>query len=241
MNDADFDIHLTEANMSSADDPLSGTNSVASMCWRGEQQVRRDQVVDAFWSDRVEIGEKEAQEISFLLLEIGSVTAAGGNPQRVVGSQCGKLGLLFGFVVDLNALKSWNGIAGSLCTRKGGDELMDFLDKEDPELVIGSSSCDVADFLKGSICVSKNQTDLHACARAYARKHQRGTVFLHEALIGSFWWDYRDISWIASSLDVFKVKGPICRWSVCKENVSSTICAQSHQAESNRPWSRLGR
>ena len=33
---------------------------------------------------------------------------------------------------------------------KGGDELMDFLDLEDPELVIGSSSCDVSGFLKGS-------------------------------------------------------------------------------------------
>ena len=89
-------------------------------------------------------------------------------------SQCEKLGLRPGFVVDLNALKSWNGMAGSLCTPKGGNELMDFLDKEDPELVIGSSSCDVSDFLKRSNCVLKDQTDLHACARAYARQHQRG-------------------------------------------------------------------
>ena len=44
-------------------------------------------------------------------------------------SQCEKLGHRPGFVVDLNALKPWNGIAWSLCNPKGGDELMDFLDK----------------------------------------------------------------------------------------------------------------
>ena len=80
-------------------------------------------------------------------------------------SQCEKLGLRPGFVVDLNALNPWNGIAWSLCNPKGGDELMDFLDWEDPELVIGSSSCDVSDFLKGSNCALKNQTDFHVCAR----------------------------------------------------------------------------
>ena len=32
-----------------------------------------------------------------------------------------------------------------MCRPKGGDELVDFLDKEDPEVVIGSSSCDVSD------------------------------------------------------------------------------------------------
>ena len=63
-------------------------------------------------------------------------------------SQCEKLGLQPGFVVDLNALKSWNGTAWIMCKPKGGDELKNFLDKEDPELVIGSSSCDVSDFLK---------------------------------------------------------------------------------------------
>ena len=84
-------------------------------------------------------------------------------------------------------------MAWSLCTPKGGNELMDFLDKEDPELVIGSSSCDVSDFLKRSNCVLKDQTDLHACARACARQHQRGKVFLHEAPVGSISWKDRDI------------------------------------------------
>ena len=92
-----------------------------------------------------------------------------------------KLGLQPGFVVDLNALKPWNGIAWNMCKPKGGDELMDFLDEEDPELVIGSSSCDVSDFLKGSKCALENQTDFLVCARACARQHQRGKVFLHEA------------------------------------------------------------
>ena len=47
-NDADFDIQVTEADMSLSEDLSSGLNSVASVCWRGEQHVRRDQVVDAF-------------------------------------------------------------------------------------------------------------------------------------------------------------------------------------------------
>ena len=48
-NDADFDIQVTEVNMS---DPSSGLNLVSSVCWRGEQHIRRDRVVDAFRSDR---------------------------------------------------------------------------------------------------------------------------------------------------------------------------------------------
>ena len=54
---------------------------------------------------------------------------------------------------------------------------MDFLDREDPELLIGSSSCDVSDFLKGSNCALKNKTDFHVCARADARQHQRARSF----------------------------------------------------------------
>ena len=98
---------------------------------------------------------------------------------------------------------------------------MDFLNKEDPVLVIGSSSCDVSDFLKGSNCAWTNQTDFHVCERAYAKQHQRDKVFLHEAPIGSISWKDRDISWISSFLGVFKIKGPICRWKVCNEDVSS--------------------
>ena len=187
-NDADFDIQVTDANMSSSDDPSSGLNSKASVCWQGEKHVRRDQEVDAFRSDCVDIDEREAQEISAMLLEIGTVTRDCVNPRRVAVSQCEKLGLRPGFVVDLNALKPWNGVAWNMCRPKGGDELMDFLDKEVPELVIGSSSCDVSEFLKGSKHALEKQTDFHVCARAYARQHQRGKVFLHEAPTGSTLW-----------------------------------------------------
>ena len=103
------------------------------------KHVRRDQVVDAFRSDCVDIDEKGARDF---------ISIVGNWICHKAVSQCEKLGLRPGFVVDLNALKPWNGIAWSLCNPKGGDELMDFLDKEDPELVIGSSSCDVSDFLK---------------------------------------------------------------------------------------------
>ena len=148
MNDADFDIQVAEANTSSSDDPSSRLSSTASVCWKGEKHVRRNQVVDAFRSDCVDIDEKEAQEISSLLLEIGSVTRDCENPQRIAVSQCEKLGLRPGFVVDLNDLKPWTGIAWSLCNPKGGDELMDFLDREDPEFVIGGSPCDCFRFLE---------------------------------------------------------------------------------------------
>ena len=91
--DAAFDIQVTDANMSSSDDPSSGLSSIASVCWQGEKHVRRDQVVDAFRSDCVDIEEREAQEISALLLEIGTVTRDCVNPQRIAVSQCEKLGL----------------------------------------------------------------------------------------------------------------------------------------------------
>ena len=89
-NDADFDIQVdlrTDENMSSSHDPSSGLNSAASVCRRGEQHDRRDQVVDAFRSDRVDTDEREAQEISALLLEIGIVTGDCVNPRRVAVSQ----------------------------------------------------------------------------------------------------------------------------------------------------------
>ena len=87
--------------------------------------------------------------------------------------------------------------------------------------MIGSSSCDVSDFLKGSKRALDKQTDFHVCARASARQHQRGKVFLHEAPTGSTSWKDRDIAWVASFPEVFKVKGPICRWKVCKGDVNS--------------------
>ena len=235
-NDADSDIQVTEVSTSS-DDPLGGSSSIASVCWKREKHVRRDRVVDAFRSDCVDIDEKEAQEISALLLEIGTVTRDCENPQGIVASPCEKLGLRPGFVVDLNALRPWNGIAWNVCNPKGGDELMDFLNKEDPELVIGSSSCDVSDFLKGWSHSMENQTDFHACARAYARQHHKGKIFLHEAPIRSITWKNRDISWIASFPGVFKVKGPICRWTVCKADlnpvgfVRHAICWMTNDAQ----------
>ena len=214
-NDADSDVQVTDANTSSFEDPSSGLSSTASVCWKGEKHVRRDQVVDAFRSDCVDIDEEEAQEISSLLTEIGSVTRDCENPQKIAVSQCEKLELRPGFVVDLNALKLWNGTAWSLGNPRDGEELMNFLDREDPELVIGSSSWDVSDFLKGS------SPDLHACAHAYARQHHRGKIFLHEAPIRSITWKNRDISWITSFPEVFKIKGPICRWKICKGDVNS--------------------
>ena len=204
-NDADSDVQVTDANTSSFEDRSSGLSSIASVCWKGEKHVRRDQVVDAFRSDCVDIDEEEAQEISSLLTEIGSVTRDCENPQKIAVSRCEKLELRPGFVVDLNALKLWNGTA-SLGNPKDGEELMNFLDREDPELVIGSSSWDVSDFLKGSSRAMENQTDLHACARAYARQHHSGKIFLHEAPIRSITWKNRDISWITSIPEVFKIK-----------------------------------
>ena len=44
-NYADFDLQVdlrTDENMSLSDDPSKGLNSVASVCWRGEQHDRRD-------------------------------------------------------------------------------------------------------------------------------------------------------------------------------------------------------
>ena len=126
-NDADSDVQVTDANTSSFEDPSSGLSSIASVCWKGEKHVRRDQVVDAFRSDCVDIDEEEAQEISSLLTEIGSVTRDCENPQKIAVSQCEKLGLRPGFVVDLNALKLWNGTAWSFGNPRDGEELMNFL------------------------------------------------------------------------------------------------------------------
>ena len=147
------------------------------MCWQGEKHVRRDQVVDAFRSDCVDI----VRDFISVVLEIGTVTRDCVNPQRTAVSQCEKLVLRTGFVVDLNASKPWNGVAWKMCRPNGGDELMDFLDKEDPELVMGSSSRGVSDFLKGWKRALEKRTDFHVCALACARQHQRGNVFLHEA------------------------------------------------------------
>ena len=63
-NNADSDVQVTDANKSPFEDPSSGLSSIASVCWKGEKHSRRDQVVDAFRSDCVDIDEKEAQEIS---------------------------------------------------------------------------------------------------------------------------------------------------------------------------------
>ena len=70
-NDADFDIQVINANMASSDDPSSGLSSMASVCWQGEKHVRRNQAIDAFRSDCVDIEEREAQKSSGLSQGIG--------------------------------------------------------------------------------------------------------------------------------------------------------------------------
>ena len=87
------DVQVTDANTSSFEDPSRGLSSTASVCWKGGKHIRRDQVVDAFRSDCVDIDEKEALQISALLLEIGTVTRDCENHQGIVASQCEKLGL----------------------------------------------------------------------------------------------------------------------------------------------------
>ena len=47
--------------------------------------------MDAFRSDCVDIDERVAQEISALLLEIGTVSGDFVNPRRIAVSQCQKL------------------------------------------------------------------------------------------------------------------------------------------------------
>ena len=51
---------------------------------------------------------------------------------------------------------------------------MDFLDKEDPELVIGSSSCDVSDFLKGSKLALEKQTDASCMCKSLCKAASKG-------------------------------------------------------------------
>ena len=50
--------------MSSSDDPSSGLSSIASVSSQVEKHVRRDQVVDAFRSDCVDINERGARDFS---------------------------------------------------------------------------------------------------------------------------------------------------------------------------------
>ena len=42
-NDADSDVQVTDANASSFEEPSSGLSTIASVCWKGEKHVRRDQ------------------------------------------------------------------------------------------------------------------------------------------------------------------------------------------------------
>ena len=70
--------------------------------------------MDVFRSDCVDIGEKETQKISPLLLEIGTVEGDCVNPRRIAVFQFEKLGLRPGFVVDLNVLKPWNEVAWNM-------------------------------------------------------------------------------------------------------------------------------
>ena len=78
-NDEDSDVQVTDANTSSFEDPSSGLSSIASVCWEGEKHIRRDQVVDAFRSDCVDIDEKEAQEISACRVSVWEI----GTPTRI--------------------------------------------------------------------------------------------------------------------------------------------------------------
>ena len=86
--------------------------------------------------------------------------------------------------------------------------------------MIGSSSCDVSDFLKGSSRAMENQTDFHVMCALMQDNTSSGNIFLHEAPIRSFAWKNRGhlmdriISW-----SVQGQRSTICWWTVCKADL----------------------
>ena len=180
--------------------------------------------MDKYREEGVDISSKEAESLARLICDLHAVDVAEVYSPARLTAQCRRLGLRGGFAVDLNAVKK-NGEHWDLNREGDEQELMDVLEEEDPEFLIGSPTCTpfsplrrLSDFKRSPTIVKTEQEEgkhhIRGSVRAYARQLLHGKCFLHEAPRDAESWNEPDMVWLAAQPGVHWVKGPMCRWKM---------------------------
>ena len=141
-------------------------------------------------------------------------------------TQCGRLGMVPGFCVDLATRKA-NGEFWDLTKEPDCEELERIQAREQPRLVIGSPPC-------ATLCpwLRVRQTEkeveerqrregephVRTAVDAYWRQLATGAHFLREHLAGSASWKMPEVVALAADPRVYVVQGPMCRWSMTLED-----------------------
>jgi len=172
-------------------------------------------VTGAFRKQQVDVSGAEVRAISEMLVDMSGVgTAEAHSPERFT-SQCMKMGLRLGYAVDMT-LPKCNGEYWDLAREGDAEGMMSMLDREDPELLIGSAWM-YRGFSRDPKILEENEEEekrrAQASVRAYSRQLWKGKMFLHEAPKMATSWKDADTEWLISQPGVYQVDGPMCRWS----------------------------
>jgi len=176
----------------------------------------------------VDVTGREAKSISSMLIEMSGVDVTEICSPEKFASQCLRLGLRPGFAVDLTLPKS-NGEHWNLNKDRDVEEMMKMLDREDPELLIGSPPCTVlstlrhlSNFKRDPKVVAEKEDEgrshIKVSVQAYARQLKKGKLFLHEAPKSASSWKEPDMKWLSAQPGVHRVDGPMCRWEMKQED-----------------------
>ena len=133
-----------------------------------------------------------------------------------------RFGIREGFAVDLTTARA-NGTMWDLSLEDDKAELRRIQNREQPELLLGSSSSDEFSSLLNTCVeareVSKLRTEkiepqIRACVQSYRLQMEMRKHFVHEHPEVSCSWEMPDVQSLINDPRVYSIDGPMCRWSL---------------------------
>ena len=132
-----------------------------------------------------------------------------------------RLGIREGFAVDLTTARA-NGTMSDLSLEDDKAEFRRILNREQPELLLGSPSSDeFSSFFSTRAAreISKLKTEkiepqIRACVQSYKLQMEMQKHFVHEHPKDSSSWEMPEIQSLIIDPRVYSIDGPMCRWSL---------------------------
>ena len=167
-----------------------------------------------------DLNDDEIMELCILLNELNACeTTAILDPSKFA-SCATRLGLREGFAVDLTTARA-NGTMWDLSLEDDKAELRRIQNREQPELLLGSSSSDEFSSLLitraareiSKLKAEKIEPQIRTCVQSYKlQKMQKH--FVHEHPKDPSSWEMPEIQSLINDPRVYSIDGPMCRWSL---------------------------
>ena len=169
-----------------------------------------------------DLNDDEIMELCILSNELNACEATAVlNPSKFA-SCATRLGLREGFAVDLTTGRA-NGTMWDFSPEDIKAELRRNQNREQPQLLLGSSSSDEFSFLLNTCAaareISKLKTvkiepQIRACVQSYKLLMEMRKHFVHEHPEVSSSWEMSEVQSLINDPRVHSIDGPMCRWSL---------------------------